>query len=272
MTAMVLYSILSVAGLGLVFGLVLAFAARFFSVRQDERIASVETSLPGVNCGACGFAGCASYAEAIVGGDVNLSLCTPGGEAVARRIAEIMGRDFSTPIEKRVTQVHCRGHRGKAAVQFRYQGVADCNALYSLYGGDKTCKFGCLNLGSCVRVCPVRAIYYDAEGMVWVNREKCISCGKCVDVCPSGVMRWVPYRRADYIVACNSTDRGALVRRYCSVGCIACKICEKKSPEGGYKVEDNLSRIDYTAKGDRRAGAEACPTLCIITNELHPPG
>jgi ferredoxin len=62
-----------------------------------------------------------------------------------------------------------------------------------------------------------------------------------------------PLRAADYIVACNSTDKGALVRKYCKVGCIACKICEKKSPEGGYKVEDNLSRIDYRS-GDRRAG------------------
>jgi ferredoxin len=76
-------------------------------------------------------------------------------------------------------------------------------------------------------------------------------------------MQWIPYD-ADYIVACNSKDKGKKVRKICSVGCIACKVCEKKSPEGGYKVEDFLSRIDYQATGDRSAGAAACPTKCII--------
>ena len=101
-----------------------------------------------------------------------------------------------------------------------------------------------------------------------VNKELCISCGKCVQVCPTGVMRWIPYD-ADWIVVCNSTDKGGAVRKYCSVGCIACKMCEKKSPEGGYKIEDFLSRIDYAATGEREEGARACPTHCIIKSEVH---
>jgi Pyruvate/2-oxoacid:ferredoxin oxidoreductase delta subunit len=73
----------------------------------------------------------------------------------------------------------------------------------------------------------------------------------------------VPYS-ADYIVACNNTDAGKNVRKYCKVGCIACKLCEKKSPDGGYVVENNLSRIDYSYTGDRSAGAEKCPPKCIV--------
>jgi hypothetical protein len=54
------------------------------------------------------------------------------------------------------------------------------------------------------------------------------------------------------------------VRKHCSVGCIACNICVKRSPEGGFTVENNLSSIDYSQKGDRTAAAEKCPPKCII--------
>ena len=171
--------------------------------------------------------------------------------------------------EKKVAQVHCRGGRKRTKLQFEYDGIEDCNALFILYHGDKECKYGCLGKGSCIDVCPVDAIDYDEEGLVWVDRETCISCGKCIDVCPTGVMKWIPYD-ADYMVACNSTDKGGAVKKYCEVGCIGCKICEKKSPEGVYVVENFLSKIDYSKEGDRSAGAAACPTNCIIRLDKNP--
>jgi Na+-translocating ferredoxin:NAD+ oxidoreductase RNF subunit RnfB len=256
--------------LGILLGLGLAFAARLLAVRRDERVEAIEKALPGANCGACGFAGCAAYAAQIVGGEVALDLCTVGGAEVAKQVARIMGVEYQgSAAGKRVPQVHCRGGQGTAERAFNYSGVEDCVALFALFGGNKICKYGCLGLGTCMRVCPVDAIYYDAEGLVWVNKEICISCGQCVKICPTGVMQWLPYE-ADYLVVCSSKDKGALVRKYCKVGCIACKICEKKSPEGGYKVEDNLSRIDFAAAGDRKAGADACPTKCIVINDVHP--
>ena len=126
---------------------------------------------------------------------------------------------------------------------------------------------GCLGKESCIRVCPVDAIGHDESGLVWVDKDKCISCGKCIDVCPTGVMKFIPYN-ADYLIGCNSTDKGPVVKKYCSVGCIGCKICEKKTPEGGFVVEDFLARIDYGSTGaqaeQREAAAEACPTKCIV--------
>lgn len=263
----ILASFASVAGMGLLFGIGLAIAARILEVKKDRRLTEVEAALPGLNCGACGFAGCPAYAAAVAGEqEARLDLCLPGGADVAAKLAGLMGKEVSFSREKMVTQVHCRGGRDTAKYKFDYQGVQDCNALHALYGGDKVCSFGCLGLGSCIRVCPVDAIDYDARGLVWVDKDKCISCGKCVDICPTKVMQWVPYK-ADLVVACSSTDNLRTVKSYCSVGCIGCKICEKKSPEGGYKVENFLSRIDYKASGDRKAGAEACPPRCIIPND-----
>ncbi|MBN1412822.1 MAG: 4Fe-4S binding protein, partial [Spirochaetales bacterium] len=207
-----------------------------------------------------------AYAQAIVGQDAALTLCVPGGEDVAHDLSEIMGVQVEFTAQKKVTQVHCRGGRKTAKYLYEYRGVKDCNALYALSGGDKQCKYGCLGLGSCIKVCPVDAISYDSEGLVWVNRETCIGCGKCIDVCPTGVMRFIPYE-ADLIVACNSKDKGAVTKKNCSVGCIGCKICEKQSPDGGYQVNDFLSVIDYAIKGEREKGADKCPTKCIIPNK-----
>jgi Na+-translocating ferredoxin:NAD+ oxidoreductase subunit B len=260
-----LASFITAGTLGIVFGIILAFSARIFHVEKDERSALVEQSLPGLNCGTCGYLGCAAYAAAVLGGEAALNICLPGGEDVAKKIASVMNAEVEFSKNKMVTQVHCRGGKATSKYAFAYNGVKDCNALHALYGGDKQCKYSCLALGSCIRVCPVDAIDYDAEGLVWVDKDACIGCGKCVDICPTGVMRWIPYG-ADMIVACHSKDRGPVTRRYCSVGCIACKICEKESPDGGYLVADFLSVIDYTRTGERVKAAGKCPTQCIIAN------
>ncbi len=266
----VLYAFLSVSGLGIILGLGLAYASKIFAVKKNEKQEALENSLPGLNCGACGYAGCPAYAEAIASGqDEDLTKCSPGGEATAEKLAELMGVKLEVTMEKMVAQVHCRGGKETSKYMFEYTGVRDCNAAYAMFQGDKVCKFSCLGLGSCIKVCPVDAIDYDSEGLVWVDKEMCIGCEKCVEVCPTGAMQMIPYS-ADYIVACNSTDKGGAVRKYCSVGCIACKICEKKSPEGGFKVENFLSKIDYSFKGERVSAADACPTKCIIKNEPHP--
>jgi len=259
----VLYAFLSVAVLGGLLGVGLAIASKLLAVKKDKRISQVTDVLPQLNCGACGYAGCSGYAEAIVLEEETLTLCTPGGGPVAKGLAEIMGVEVEVSDEKKVAQVHCRGGRGTASYLFPYNGIQDCNALYLSYEGDKVCKFGCLGKGSCISVCPVDAIGYDRDGLVWVDKEKCISCGKCIDVCPTGVMKWIPYS-AEYFVACSSTDKGALVRKYCTVGCIGCKMCEKKAPEAGFAVENFLASIDYSITGDRKPAVEACPPKCII--------
>ena len=256
---------LTVGGLGILFGIGLAYASKILEVKKDERVSRIEEVLPGLNCGACGYAGCVSYAEAIVGTDAALTLCSVGGEETAIELARIMEKKIETGMEKKISQVHCRGGKTSATYLFHYNGINDCNALFQFYGGNMVCKFSCLGLGSCIRVCPVDAIGYDKEGLVWVDREKCIGCGYCISVCPTKVMQYIPYN-ADYIVACHSKNKGAVVRQFCKVGCIGCSICEKQSPEGGFIIESFLARIDYTIKGDREKAFYKCPQKCIIQN------
>ncbi len=259
----ILYAFLSIGGIGALLGIGLAFASRAFSVKKDDRIEAAEKFLPGLNCGACGYAGCASYAEAIVNEDAPLVKCSPGGAEVAKALAEFMGVEVAVSSERKVAQVHCTGGKKTSTYKYEYRGIHDCNAAFSLYGGNKDCPYGCLGFGSCIAVCPADAIYRTDEGLVRVDTKKCISCGKCVEICPTGVIRLVP-DSADYIVACRSRDKGAVTKKYCSVGCIGCKVCEKKSPEGGFVVENFLASIDYSKSGERKSASVGCPSHCII--------
>ena len=260
----ILFAFLSVGALGGLFGIGLAVASKYLAVEKDERIEKVASALPSLNCGACGYAGCDGYAEAIVESQEELTLCKPGGGDVAKSLGSIMGIEVDATSEKLVAMVHCGGGTDEAKRSFVYEGLLDCNAARQLYGGGKQCSHGCLGLGSCVKVCPVDAISYTENGLVRVNKELCISCGKCIDICPTGVMKYVPYT-ADRIVACNSTDKGSVVRKYCSVGCIGCKRCVKESTDGGFTVDRFLAAIDYEQTGDRSAAEAACPTKCIVS-------
>ena len=78
----ILWSILVLAGFGIIFGLGLAVASKIFHVEVDTRIEDITKILPNANCGACGFPGCSGFAEAIVEGVAeNLSQCKPGSKS-----------------------------------------------------------------------------------------------------------------------------------------------------------------------------------------------
>ena len=65
----VLIAVLVVAGIGLLIGLILAVASIVMAVPKDEKAEAIEELLPGANCGACGYSGCAGYAKALSKGD-----------------------------------------------------------------------------------------------------------------------------------------------------------------------------------------------------------
>ena len=99
----ILYAVISVAGLGLVLGIGLVLAAKYLSVEIDPRVEKVAEELPNANCGACGYAGCTGFADAGVKGKADVRDCTPGGKETAARIGEILG-----VTESRVSQIHSR--------------------------------------------------------------------------------------------------------------------------------------------------------------------
>lgn len=88
---------LTLAIMGLILGLGLAYAAQVFYVEEDKRMEAIEEMLPGINCGACGYPGCAGFAEGIIDGKVEaLSLCKPGKDIHYDPILEYL-KDHPNP-------------------------------------------------------------------------------------------------------------------------------------------------------------------------------
>jgi len=253
-------AVLSLGGIGLAAAVALGFAAKKFAVEVDPRELAIAEVLSAANCGACGYPGCSAYAKAVACGEAATNLCTPGGALTVEKIAHIMGVAAVTA-EPQVAVVLCQGDNQKAAAKYRYLGVADCNAAQRIADGPKQCPGGCLGLGTCARVCPFGAIEMTPEGLAVISREKCTGCKKCVSACPRSVIRMTPLDATTHVL-CNSRDKGALVRKYCQVGCIACQICVKTAA-GAYVVEENLAHVVYEQSAQAAAAVPKCPTKCI---------
>jgi Na+-translocating ferredoxin:NAD+ oxidoreductase RNF subunit RnfB len=252
--------------MALVFGIGLAFTARKFYVKSDPRVEKVSEVLAHAHCGACGFAGCEQYAEAVVNNpDVAANLCTAGGKQCTDLIAQLTGK-LAVEREPSVARIMCQGANGKAHRKFTYEGFKDCRAAVFAGGGGKACPYGCLGYGTCVRVCPFGALIMGQSGLPMVDERKCTACKKCVAACPKKVIEVLP-ASAKILVACHSKDKGGVTRKYCIVGCIGCGKCVKVCPVApvkAVKIENNLSRIDNalcTACGQCVAN---CPTKAIV--------
>lgn len=252
-------AIISITGLAI--GILLGVAGKKFAVAVDEKEIAVREKLPGNNCGGCGYAGCDAMAKAIASGEAPVNGCPVAGEAVAKEISTIMGVD-AVETEREVAFVKCSGTCDKAGVQYHYYGVDDCRKLALIPGnGDKTCTYGCMGYGSCVKECPFDAIHI-VNGVAVVDKEKCKACGKCIAVCPRHLIELIPYR-TKYNVSCNSNDKGKDVKAACDAGCIGCGLCTKQCEQDAIQLENNLAHIDQSKCIGCGKCAEKCPVKVI---------
>ena len=88
--AVLIISVASMGGIGLILSLILVVADKKLAVKEDPRVEQALAALPGINCGACGFAGCSGFAAAVVEGKISVSGCRPGGQEVAALLAQIL--------------------------------------------------------------------------------------------------------------------------------------------------------------------------------------
>ncbi len=162
--------------------------------------------------------------------------------------------------------MQCAAGWDQKTIKAEYKGIKTCEAANLVFGGGVACEYGCMGLGDCARVCPFDAIYMD-NGLPKVVIEKCTGCGKCEEACPRAIIeiQEKKFERIFY-VACSSKDTILRTRQVCKVGCIACGICEKLSPEKLFVVKDNLSRANYSKQSEpeRIEVIQAkCPTKVI---------
>lgn len=153
-----LTTIIAIATLALIFGLILGFAAIRFKVEGDPIVDKIDAILPQTQCGQCTYPGCRPYAEAIARGEADINQCPPGGETVINELADLLGVDA-----KPLNEEHGE-HTEKTVVYIDEQLCIGCTL--------------------CIQACPVDAIVGAAKLMHTVIEKECTGCDLCIPVCP----------------------------------------------------------------------------------------
>jgi electron transport complex protein RnfB len=169
--------------------------------------AELQALLPQTQCRQCGHAGCAPYAEALAEGSARPDACAPGGPALSRRLAEIVGlreavspagflAPVPPPLRARIRPEDCIGCTKciDACPTDAILGAA--RQLHGVLTDD------CTGCGLCLPPCPVDCIDLETIAVAaWPVADSpaaraiasgtpiaaCTDCGKCVVACPSGL-------------------------------------------------------------------------------------
>ncbi|GBC61868.1 electron transporter RnfB [Desulfonema ishimotonii] len=228
-------------GMAIVICYILGWANKAFHVEVDPRTEAIVATLPGANCGGCGYVGCGDYADAVVNDGAPVDKCPVGGAACAASVASIMGVEVGESFPQRPI-VHCGAHYSERKGRTEYRGEMTCKAA-NMVAGVQGCTYGCLGFGDCTRACKYDAIHI-VDGLATVDYDKCIGCGACGSVCPRNIITITPFKKSRILaVGCSNKDTGKDVMAVCEVGCIGCKACARKSDL--FKIVDNLPTIDY---------------------------
>jgi len=254
------FAVIVLGFLALLFGLVLAIAAKVFEVKTDPRLPQILECLAGANCGGCGYPGCGGCAEAILNGKAPVTACPPAGAEAAQKIAAIMGIEASSS-EKMVAYVKCAGGN-RAKVKYEYRGVEDCVGALKVGAGPLECSYGCLGFGSCVKACQFDAIKIGENGAAIVDPEKCTDCMACASACPRKLIVEVPYAKKVH-VACSNQDKGKDAMSVCSVSCIGCGLCVKECKKDAIHVVNGVAVIDYEKCVNCKLCSKVCPRDAI---------
>lgn len=149
-------AVLVMAGIGLVLGAILGWAAVKYRVEEDPLVEKIDAILPQTQCGQCGFPGCKPYAEAIAKGEVEINKCPPGGIEGVKRLAELLG--VEPP--------------GDGDLEHKPKSVAVID--------EATC-IGCT---LCIQACPVDAIVGASKQLHVIIASQCTGCELCLPPCP----------------------------------------------------------------------------------------
>lgn len=260
------YTIISLCALGIVSAIILYFVAQKFKVEEDPRIDTVESILPGANCGGCGYPGCRGFAEAVVKSSSMDGLnCPVGGAVTMGNIASALGRETKVSAPK-IAVLRCNGTCSNRPNTSTYDGASSCAIQHSLYVGDTDCAYGCLGCGDCVSSCAFGAMYMDeTTNLPVIIEDKCVACGACVKACPRTIieLRNKGPKGRRVFVSCVNKAKGGVAKKACNVACIGCTKCQKECPFDAITIENNLSYIDYNKCKVCRKCVSVCPTNAI---------
>ena len=146
----------SLTVIGVTLGGLLGVAAKLLAVEEDPVEQELAGMLPGSQCGQCGYVGCAQYAHALAHEHAAVTLCAPGGKAVAEALAKRLG------VAADLTEHEDKGPE------------------YAVI--DEDLCIGCLR---CIGECTSDAIVGSLKHVHTVITDQCHGCAKCFKICPT---------------------------------------------------------------------------------------
>ena len=251
--------------IGLACGLIIFFV--YLKVPQKvkglEKTEKINSVLPGLNCGACGYAGCFGYAQAL-SKDPDVFSTTPCSlvlqdEERLSELSKVLGVKLDASGMTKKALVRCTGD---SEVVCSYSGAPTCKGAAQLLSGYKKCPYACLGFGDCVEVCPQNAISIDPEkNIAVVDTAKCNGCGLCVTECPQGIIELVPADTKIAFLCSYKPLKNVPGRERCGFGCIHCRKCFKACEYGAIEWNKETALPEFNQ--------EKC-TLCLECVEACP--
>jgi len=162
----ILIAVIALAGLSILFGALLGYAAIRFKVEGNPIVDQIDALLPQTQCGQCSYPGCKPYAEAIADGE-KINKCPPGGEGTIQALADLLGVE-PEPLDAE-------------------HGAARDVPTVALIREDE-----CIGCTKCIQACPIDAILGAAKQMHTVIASECTGCDLCVEPCPVDCIDMVP--------------------------------------------------------------------------------
>lgn len=150
---MTFFYLLSIPVIAAAIGYALGYAAIHLKVEGDPLVDKISELLPNGQCGQCGYPGCTQAAKAMATGEAAPDICPPGGDALAQKIAAVLGVTLDSSNSK--------------GPQVAAINMDECD--------------GC---GRCIKQCSYDAIVGATRQLHGVIAEACTGCGACVSVCP----------------------------------------------------------------------------------------
>ena len=78
-----------------------------------------------------------------------------------------------------------------------------CFMVKDIHGSGTDCRYACIGLGDCAKICPQQAI--DIINHTAVVSSLCIGCGRCISVCPQKIITLVS-KASMKMVICNNVN------------------------------------------------------------------
>ncbi len=108
--------------------------------------------------------------------------------------------------------VLCSAHKECKLNRSMFNPEYTCLMAKTVFGSSLDCKYACLGLGDCVKICPQEAI--KIENMTAVIYNNCCGCGKCVSICPQHIIDLIPTDTKKTVICSNDSSEETSCSKY----------------------------------------------------------